>query len=391
MEQENKMSDLNIKEETGSPPPAVQSPFTSYNMNCSPDGNHNTEEKSDNISNEQTTGEEASETKMSKSQLRKLKRQEKWLAHKDEKRAKERLKKKQRKKEAMERGEDVGPTRKKLKQNTMAKSSCQVKVVIDCSLDSYMAEKDIIKLVKQIQFCYSTNRRADNPLQFYVTGVRGQTKERLEAIGDFKNWDVNFTEDDYTEVFDHSKIVYLSSDSSNVLCDLDPDTAYIIGGLVDHNHHKGLCHQKAVEKGVSHAQLPISDYIDLKSRKVLTINHVFDILLRYSENRDWQKTFFSVLPQRKGVKLKDNLEQCENKISDLEKTLQNGVLLCPTEFEKKPDKTGGDCDSWKYKEDKITPNDNKTDNVSEVTFSTSSDETELIRDSCSNQGKDESS
>lgn len=36
---------------------------------------------------------------------------------------------------------------------------------------------------------------------------------------------------------------------------------------------QGLCHALAVEKGVSHAQLPISEYLDMKTRKVLTINH----------------------------------------------------------------------------------------------------------------------
>lgn len=36
---------------------------------------------------------------------------------------------------------------------------------------------------------------------------------------------------------------------------------------------QGMCHKLAVEKGVSHAQLPISQYIDLKCRKVLTIDH----------------------------------------------------------------------------------------------------------------------
>ena len=36
---------------------------------------------------------------------------------------------------------------------------------------------------------------------------------------------------------------------------------------------QGLCHSLAVEKGVGHAQLPISEYLDMKTRKVLTINH----------------------------------------------------------------------------------------------------------------------
>jgi hypothetical protein len=49
-----------------------------------------------------------------------------------------------------------------------------------------------MKLTKQIGFCYSANRRAPNPLQFYVCGLHGQMKERLESIGDYKNWDVSF-------------------------------------------------------------------------------------------------------------------------------------------------------------------------------------------------------
>ena len=56
-------------------------------------------------------------------------------------RAKEKQRKKQKRREALERGDIMAPTRKKLRSNTMAKSSCQTSVVIDCSLDSYMGEK----------------------------------------------------------------------------------------------------------------------------------------------------------------------------------------------------------------------------------------------------------
>ena len=42
----------------------------------------------------------------------------------------------------------------------------------------------------------------------------------------------------YDEAFPKDSIVYLSSDSSNVLTTLSEDKVYIIGGLVDHNRHK---------------------------------------------------------------------------------------------------------------------------------------------------------
>ena len=42
----------------------------------------------------------------------------------------------------------------------------------------------------------------------------------------------------YLEQFGSESVVFLTAESPNVLQTLDPDKAYIIGGLVDHNHHK---------------------------------------------------------------------------------------------------------------------------------------------------------
>ncbi|RUS85572.1 hypothetical protein EGW08_006655 [Elysia chlorotica] len=241
---------------------------------------------------------------MSKNQLKKLKKREKWLSIKQEKRRNAKLKRKHRLAEMRENGEDIGPTRKSLKLKTMKNSACKIRVVVDLSLDEYMGEKDVNSLTCQLQHSYAANRRAENPMQLYFCGMGGKTKERLDRIGDYKGWDIYTENEPFEKIFPTESLVYLSSESSNVLTNLSEDKVYVIGGLVDHNNHKGLCHRLAEEKGIAHAQLPISDYLDMKTRKVLTVNQVFSILLRYTETKDWKTSFLAEVPQRKNVNLK---------------------------------------------------------------------------------------
>ena len=59
-------------------------------------------------------------------------------------RAKEREKKKQKMRAALESGESrAKPSKKEMKKNSMAKSQCKVKVVVDSSFDDYMSERVI--------------------------------------------------------------------------------------------------------------------------------------------------------------------------------------------------------------------------------------------------------
>ena len=52
----------------------------------------------------------------------------------------------------------------------------------------------------------------------------------------FQNWDLHY--DEGLSQFETKDICYLVAESPNVLEDVKPGVLYVIGGLVDHNHHK---------------------------------------------------------------------------------------------------------------------------------------------------------
>jgi len=103
---------------------------------------------------------------------------------------------------------------------------------------------------------------------------------------------------------DDGETIYLTSDSPNTLTTLRPYSTYIVGGLVDKNRHKGICYRTACDRGIKTAKLPIGEYLEMQSRKVLTTNHVVEIMIRYLECGDWGEAFLKVIPKRKGGKLR---------------------------------------------------------------------------------------
>jgi tRNA (guanine9-N1)-methyltransferase len=63
---------------------------------------------------------------------------------------------------------------------------------------------------------------------------------------------------------------------------------------------KNLCLNKAQASGIRAARLPIGRYLSsLSTRKVLTVNQVFEILVKWIETRSWEDAFYSVIPKRK--------------------------------------------------------------------------------------------
>uniref|UniRef100_A0A1A8N0Z4 tRNA methyltransferase 10 homolog A n=2 Tax=Nothobranchius TaxID=28779 RepID=A0A1A8N0Z4_9TELE len=247
-------------------------------------------------------GSTGGDSNMSKRQRKKLLKQQKWEEERDmrKQRRKERKQQRQQQRQSNQEQERGHGPRKRLRRDVTPSS---LRLVVDCSFDDLMLIKDIRKLYKQIQRCYAENRRASRPVQFYLTSLGGQLKQNMdEKDKGWINWkDITIKAEHFSDVVAKDELVYLTSDSPNVLEELDQKKAYVIGGLVDHNHHKGITYERAAELGIEHAQLPLGSFVKMNSRKVLAVNHVFEIILAYLEKGSWQEAFFTVLPQRKGA------------------------------------------------------------------------------------------
>nr|XP_020671308.1 tRNA methyltransferase 10 homolog A isoform X2 [Pogona vitticeps] len=216
---------------------------------------------------------------MSKRQRKKLMKQKQWEEQRDlrkQRRKEKRLKRKLERRSQLE-SSNEGSIKKQMRRDVVPST---LRLIIDCSFDRLME------------------------LKFYLTSHGGQLKDNMNQTDKgWVNWkDIHIKSEHYSELVKKEDLVYLTSDSPDILNDLDESKAYIIGGLVDHNHHKGITYKRAQEEGIRHAQLPLGVFVKMNSRKVLAVNHVFEIILAYLEKRDWKEAFFTVLPQRKGAK-----------------------------------------------------------------------------------------
>jgi tRNA (guanine9-N1)-methyltransferase len=302
------------------------------------------------------------EPKMSKNQLKKKRRLDQWEAGREDRKVKRKEKnkeRKERKREAWkEQNTDENGNVPKMPPSRLPRhfpgSGAQVPITIifDCDFEDLMYDAELKSLGLQITRCYSDNRKAKYKTHLALSSFGGKMKERFDGIlaKQYTSWKgFRFFEEDFVAVAEKAKewmttpqegddigairrsskdvaqgdqapaedtdeegeIVYLSSESDNVLTHLKPNSTYIIGGLVDKNRHKGICHKRAVNRNIKTAKLPIGEYLEMRDRKVLVTNHVLEILLKWMEYDDWGKAFMEVMPKRKGFKLREDGEQDE--------------------------------------------------------------------------------
>ena len=171
------------------------------------------------------------------------------------------------------------------------------------------------------------------PCQFYLTCLKSTVLDTLRAKhAGFDGWDLYHEERHFLAVFEAHKqsktLVFLSRDSPNVLPDAEimrqrgGDYVYIIGGLVDHNVHKGLTLEMAEKSGIQHARLPIDSAIKMVTSQVLAVNHVFELMLMVGNGVDWESAIKHVIPQRKCTKREKKFKKKPKKIDDPQETNQ---------------------------------------------------------------------
>lgn len=289
---------------------------------------------------------DAADPPLSKNQMKKLRRKAEWESKREERktiRKEKQLAKRERKKAEKEEAEGNPDAAVPEKKRPTYQKAVQlpITIIIDCDFDNLMRDGERISLAGQITRSYSDNRNSRKRAHLTICSFGGKLRERFDGVlaRNYESWrgvrtfDCDFVEtaekakewmasaeggqlagpfskyanlDDEarSKLKDEGEIVYLTSEADEDLTELKPYSTYIIGGLVDKNREKGICYKRATRRNVRTAKLPIGEFLEMSSRKVLATNHVNEIMLKWLECGDWGEAFMKVIPKRKGGKLK---------------------------------------------------------------------------------------
>jgi len=190
-------------------------------------------------------------------------------------------------------------------------------ILIDCSWEANMSQREIRSLVQQIKLCYGANRASTRPAQLVLTSVSGDTHRGLAELSGWGSWfgvratsasleslldqsaagangihnseslDVSScavapmseasqgalevaVEKQMPRLLQPSRMVYLTADSSADLCPYDEplpwraETTYVIGGIVKGVGLRRAAIARAEGLGISTVRLPLHRFLSEK-------------------------------------------------------------------------------------------------------------------------------
>ena len=140
-------------------------------------------------------------------------------------------------------------------------------------------------------------KHMEDPPGIHLCSVGGLGLEQLQKMK-YQYWTLKSNSEDILEVAKalKKKPIYLSPDAPDHLTEIDPDAAYIIGGLVDRTVLKNASYQRATELGIPAVSLPIRQF--MKNRACLNLDHVVTMINKFKETKDWKAAFDFGAPKR---------------------------------------------------------------------------------------------
>ena len=112
------------------------------------------------------------------------------------------------------------------------------KIVIDCSYDQHMNQREATNAAKQLMLCFAENRMHDDPfdIHFCNADLKKTTMQSLQrhipTMLD-PEFPMNVHQKCFTEIFPKKNLVYLTPHCRTDLTSYNHDDIYIIGAMVD--------------------------------------------------------------------------------------------------------------------------------------------------------------
>ncbi|KAH8279091.1 hypothetical protein KR026_001569 [Drosophila bipectinata] len=181
------------------------------------------------------------------------------------------------------------------------------KMVLDCSYDEHMNNREASYAAKQLMYCFAENRQNDEPFDLHYCNahMEGRCMQNLNRfIPTMLNpeFPINIHQQCFTELFPKKNLVYLTPHCREDLVTYNPDDIYIVGAMVDTGNNEPLSLAKAKRMGLRMARLPLDRYLQWGSGsgKSLTLNQMINIMLDLKKTNDWN-TALKHVPRRKVV------------------------------------------------------------------------------------------
>ncbi|KAI8038789.1 hypothetical protein M5D96_008697 [Drosophila gunungcola] len=140
------------------------------------------------------------------------------------------------------------------------------KIVLDCSYDEHMNNREASYAAKQLMLCFAENRLNDEPFDLHYCNahLESRTMKTLQRfIPTMLNpeFPMNVHPQCFTELFPKQNLVYLTPHCREDLVTYNPDDVYVIGAMVDTMNNEPLSLAKAKRLGLRMAKLPLDRYL----------------------------------------------------------------------------------------------------------------------------------